>query len=160
MGAAGAGKSTLGRALAARLGWRFEEGDDLHSAENIARMTAGSPLTDDDRAPWLDRVRAWIDQRLSLGQSGVITCSALKRAYRQRLGAGRPDVVLVYIEADRRLLRERLRQRRDHFMPPALLPSQLAVLEKPSGDERAIVVQAGARPEEQLQRVIDALDGR
>jgi gluconokinase len=156
MGVSGAGKSTVGRALAARLGWPFQEGDDLHPAANIAKMASGAPLTDADRAPWLERIKAWIDQRLALGQSGVVACSALKRAYRDQLVAGRRQVVILYLKADKSLLQPRLRARHGHFMPPALLDSQLETLEAPGEDEDAIVVEARRSLDDQLRTVMAA----
>jgi gluconokinase len=161
MGVAGAGKSTVGRALAERLGWAFQEGDDLHPPENIARMAAGVALTDADRAPWLDAVKAWIDTRLSDGESGVITCSALKRIYRTRIVAGRDAVRLVYLRGSQELIAGRLATRQGHFMPPALLASQIADLEPPAADETAIVVDIDAPNSDQVDRIVRALgDGR
>jgi carbohydrate kinase (thermoresistant glucokinase family) len=138
MGVAGSGKSTLGGALAAELGWDLGEGDELHPASNIAKMAAGRPLTDADRAPWLQRVRAWIDEHLAAGTPGIVTCSALKRAYRDVLRD--PHVVFVYLAGSRDVLAARLTARHGHFMPAALLDSQLADLEPPEDDERALVV--------------------
>ena len=160
MGVSGAGKTTLGRALAERLEWDFQDGDDLHPARNVEKMRSGAPLADEDRIPWLDRVRAWVDEHLDQGRSGVIACSALKRRYRQQLGADRAAVVLVYLVAEPGLLEDRLRRRPGHFMPATLLPSQLAALEPPGDAERAIVVQAAEPLETQVDEVIEALDGR
>src|ERR1022692_2082041 len=129
MGVSGVGKTTLAEALARRLGWTFKEGDDLHPAANIAKMKAGHPLTDADRAPWLDAIGAWIDARLAEGQSGVITCSALKHAYRDRLDAGRPRTTFVFMQLDQQAVAARIASRKGHFMPPSLLASQFADLE-------------------------------
>ena len=141
MGVSGAGKSTIGRRLADELGWDFEEGDGLHPAVNVAKMAAGEPLTDEDRMPWLTRVREWIDAEIADGRHGVITCSALKRAYRDLLR--RPEVLFVYLEVPRAELARRLESRRDHYMPASLLDSQLEALEPPAQDEAALTVAAG-----------------
>ena len=146
MGVAGSGKTTVARLVAARLGWAFEEGDALHPAENVARMATGHPLSDADRAPWLARIAAWIAARLDAGESGVVTCSALKRAYRERLLDGRPGIAFVFLSGDPALLGERLRARRGHFMPASLLDSQLATLEPPAADEPAITLDVHAPP--------------
>lgn len=140
MGVSGAGKSTIGRRLADELGWDFEEGDGLHPAVNVAKMAAGEPLTDEDRMPWLARVREWIDAEIADGRHGVITCSALKRAYRDLLR--RPEVLFVYLEVPRAELARRLESRRDHYMPASLLDSQLEALEPPAQDEAALTVAA------------------
>jgi gluconokinase len=145
MGVSGVGKTTLGRAVAERLGWMFEEGDELHPAANIAKMKAGIPLTDADRAPWLDAIGDWIDHQLGAGRSGVITCSALKRAYRDRLAKSRPQVSFVFIQLDQADVAARIAGRRGHFMPPSLLASQFADLQPPGPDEPMIVVD-GAQP--------------
>jgi carbohydrate kinase (thermoresistant glucokinase family) len=141
MGVTGAGKSTIAEALNRQLGWNFQEGDDLHPAANIAKMHAGMPLTDADRAPWLTAVKAWIDARLAAAEPGLITCSALKRSYRDFLVAGRPTVRILYLRADRATLESHLAHRTGHFMPPSLLQSQLNTLEEPAPDEHAITVQ-------------------
>lgn len=140
MGVSGAGKSTVAAALAASLGWPFKEGDELHPPSNVRKMHAGSPLTDDDRAPWLAAVKRWIDARLDSHESGVVTCSALKRAYRTLLVGGRNDVRIVYLHADKAIIEARLRARAGHFMPADLLGSQWRTLEEPGADERAITV--------------------
>jgi carbohydrate kinase (thermoresistant glucokinase family) len=141
MGVTGAGKSTIAEALNRQLGWNFQEGDDLHPAANIAKMHAGMPLTDADRAPWLAAAKAWIDARLAAAEPGLITCSALKRSYRDFLVAGRPTVRILYLRADRATLESHLAHRTGHFMPPSLLQSQLNTLEEPAPDEHAITVQ-------------------
>ncbi len=135
MGVSGCGKSSVGAALAAILGLPFREGDALHPPANIAKMSAGEPLDDADRWPWLDRVAA------ALAEGGVVSCSALKRAYRARLraGAGRP-VAFVFLHGDAALLAERMGARAGHFMPPALLASQLAALEDPTGEPGTVAV--------------------
>jgi len=156
MGVSGCGKSTIGRVLAERLGWVFQEGDDLHPASNVAKMRAGVPLTDEDRWPWLDRVAAWIEGRLVAGESGVVACSALKRAYRERLS--RPGgVVFVHLEVDRHTLEERLAGRRGHYMPAALLASQLETLEGPGTDAGVIRVDANRPTEAVADSVLEGL---
>jgi len=132
MGVAGSGKTTVGRALAASLGWDFADADDFHPPENIAKMSAGRPLDDADRAPWLAALRAWIDACLARGGDAVVTCSALKRRYRDVLLPDTPRVRLVYLQGSRELLAARLRSRPDHFMKPGMLDSQLAALEPPA----------------------------
>ncbi len=148
MGVSGSGKSTIARPLAAALGWQFQEGDDLHPAANIEKMGHGIPLTDDDRRPWLLAIAAVIDGWRAKGQHGVLTCSALKRAYRELLIGGRGDVALVYLRGPRALLASRMASRQGHFMPSALLDSQLATLEEPAEDEHPIVADVGRAPNE------------
>jgi gluconokinase len=157
MGVAGAGKTTVGEALAQRLGWRYQEGDALHPPENIAKMHSGHPLDDEDRKPWLAAVAACIDAWRREGASGVVTCSALKRAYRNAIIGGRPGVRLVYLRGERRVLAARLTGRTDHFMPPALLDSQLATLEPPSPDEHPIEVSIDMPTERIVERIVAAL---
>jgi len=140
MGVAGSGKTTVARMLAERLGWRFQEGDALHPAANVAKMSAGTPLTDDDRWPWLHAIAAVIDGWRAEGASGIVTCSALKRAYREILVGGRADVRLVHLAGDKALIAARMAARKGHFMPTALLDSQFATLEPPGAEERPIVV--------------------
>ena len=140
MGVAGSGKTTIARMLAERLGWRFQEGDALHPAANVAKMSAGTPLTDDDRWPWLHAIAAVIDGWRAEGASGIVTCSALKRAYREILVGGRADVRLVHLAGDKALIAARMAARKGHFMPTALLDSQFATLEPPGAEERPIVV--------------------
>jgi len=160
MGVSGAGKTTVGEALARRLGWTFQEGDAFHPPANIAKMASGHPLDDADRAPWLASVEAWISDQLAAGRSGVIACSALKKAYRHALAAGRKDVVLVYLTGGAGLIAERLQARRGHFMPPALLASQLADLEAPDPDERAIDVDIAQPVAAQVDHIVRALAER
>jgi gluconokinase len=144
MGVSGAGKTTIARGLAERLGWDFAEGDDLHPAANVAKMAAGEPLTDADRLPWLAQIAGWIDREIENGRHGVITCSALKRTYRDRLR--RPEVLFVYLALPRSELERRMATRRGHFMPASLLDSQMAALEPPEADESALRVEAGNDP--------------
>lgn len=140
MGVAGSGKTTVGRALAQRLGWSFQDGDDYHPAENVVKMARGQPLTDADRALWLDRLRAVIDGHLLQQEPVVLACSALKRAYRQRLGQGEEGIGFVYLRGDdEELIRHRMQSRQDHYFKKELLQSQFEILEEPDGDEAIIV---------------------
>jgi carbohydrate kinase (thermoresistant glucokinase family) len=142
MGVSGAGKTTIGLLLAERLGWVFEEGDSLHPAANVEKMSEGIPLTDEDRWPWLAKVADWIDNRLDTGENGIITCSALKRSYRNVLNRRGSGVEFVYLAVDVAELTERVEHRHDHFMPASLLTSQLNTLEVPTAAEPAIQVDA------------------
>jgi gluconokinase len=151
MGVSGTGKSTIGAALADVLGIPFVEGDDLHPEANVAKMAAGIPLTDDDRAPWLDRIAA------ELGSPVVVACSALKRRYRDRLREAAPDLALVYLHGTAELLAARVEGREGHFMPTALLQSQLDTLEEPAPDEDAIPVDVALRPDEIVELVVGRL---
>jgi carbohydrate kinase (thermoresistant glucokinase family) len=160
MGVSGSGKTTIGRALARRLGWRFQEGDALHPPENIAKMKAGHPLDDKDRAPWLAAIAAVIDEWRRRGACGVITCSALKRRYRDIIIGNRPDVRLVYLEGSRELIGKRIAVRHGHFMPASLLDSQFAALEPPAPDEHAIAVSVDAPVGSTVARLAAALQPR
>jgi len=142
MGVSGVGKTAVARAVAARLGWAFQEGDALHSEANIRKMSAGEPLTDADRQPWLKAVAAWIDRHIVGDECGVITCSSLKRADRDLIGCGGSGVGLVYLKASEPVIAARLAARSGHFMPAGLLKSQLETLEEPTADEHPIVVDA------------------
>jgi ribose 5-phosphate isomerase A len=143
MGVSGSGKSTIAEELSARLGWPFEEGDSLHPESNIAKMHAGIALTDADRLPWLQRVAAWIDGQRAKKQPGIITCSALKRSYRQIIIGDRPEVRLVYLRAGRNLIAEHLAGRHGHFFPSELLRSQIETLEEPDPSEDALTIDLG-----------------
>jgi carbohydrate kinase (thermoresistant glucokinase family) len=156
MGVSGAGKSTVGRRLAKRLGWRFAEGDALHPPGNIAKMRSGQPLTDADRAPWLAAVANVIDGWARRGERGVITCSALKRAYRPQI-IGDHDVRLVYLDGSPELIGERMAARQGHFMPADLLASQFAALEPPGPDENPIAVGVNRPVDDIVQDIIDHL---
>ncbi len=157
MGVSGVGKSTIAEAVRDHLRWPFQEGDALHPPANVQKMHAGVPLDDDDRAPWLLAVRAWIDARVSAGEPGLITCSALKRRYRDGLVDGRCEVRLLYLKADPRVLEERLARRQGHFMPASLLESQLQTLEEPTEDERPIVVRVDATLDETVADTLAAV---
>lgn len=147
MGVSGAGKSTIGNALARRTGWPFRDADSFHPPENIAKMRRGAPLSDTDRMPWLAAIAAWIDGRRLARAPAIVSCSALKRAYREQLIGARSDVTLVFLAGDRALIGSRLEARTDHFMPKALLDSQFAALEAPEPDEKALVVDIRGSPE-------------
>jgi len=153
----GSGKSTVAEALGKQLGWRFEDGDSFHPASNVAKMAAGHPLTDEDRAPWLAKVADWVDARLDAGESGVITCSALKRKYRELIDRRGERVEFVYLHGSRELIATRLATRQGHFMPSSLLDSQFATLEEPAADEPVIRVEIGAAPESVAADVLAAL---
>ncbi|HTX66579.1 MAG TPA: gluconokinase [Opitutaceae bacterium] len=155
MGAAGAGKTTVGRKLATRLGgrWRFDDADDFHPAANVAKMAGGTPLTDADRAPWLEALRAHLAACAARGESVVLACSALKEAYRRRLVPGGVATQFVYLRGDEATLRSRLRRRQRHFMPAALLRSQLADLEEPAPGA-ALVVDAARPPADAVERIL------
>lgn len=154
MGVSGVGKTAVGQAVADRLGWAFQEGDALHPETNIRKMSAGEPLTDADRRPWLEAVAAWIDRQLDKKACGVITCSALKRAYRDMIVGGRPEVRLVHLTAHERVIAARLATRVGHFMPPGLLSSQLETLEEPTADEHPIVVDVSLPVEATVDTVL------
>ncbi|MEU9269755.1 gluconokinase [Streptomyces sp. NPDC048251] len=156
MGVAGTGKTTIGPLLAARLGVPYAEGDDFHPQANIDKMSAGTPLDDDDRWPWLDAIGGWADARAGLG--GVVSCSALKRSYRDRLRATAPGVVFVHLAGDRALIEDRMAHRQGHFMPTALLDSQFATLQPLQADETGVVVDVSGSPEAITGRAVTALD--
>ncbi|MEU9333643.1 gluconokinase [Streptomyces sp. NPDC048290] len=155
MGVAGTGKTTIGPLLAARLGVPYAEGDDFHPPANIAKMSAGTPLTDEDRWPWLDAIGSWADGRSGLG--GVVSSSALKRSYRDRLRTAAPGLVFVHLTGDRALIEDRMAHRRGHFMPTALLDSQFATLEPLGPDESGVAVDVSGTPEDITDRAVRAL---
>jgi gluconokinase len=151
MGVSGSGKTTVGALLAGKLGWPYAEADAFHSAANVAKMAAGQPLTDEDRSPWLQAIGSWIDGQLARGERGVVTCSALKRAYRDSLR--RPGVQLVYLRGTRELIARRMAARQGHFFEQTMLDSQLATLEEPSPDEDVISVPIEGDP----ATIVDAI---
>jgi len=157
MGVSGSGKTTVAKAIADRLDWAFEEGDALHPPANVAKMAAGHPLNDDDRAPWLAKVADWVDARLDAGQSGVITCSALKRKYRALIDRRGERVEFVFLHGSRELIASRLAARQGHFMPTSLLDSQFETLEEPGDDEPVIRVEIEGSPEQIADAVLAAL---
>lgn len=146
MGVASSGKTTVGEDLAARLGWPFRDADSFHPAENVAKMSSGIPLEDADRWPWLDAIVAWMDERHAARENAVVTCSALKLSYRDRLRTSRAEIRLVHLAGDRQVLLDRIAARKGHFMPPALLDSQLATLEPPTPDEGVTTVDVAMSP--------------
>ncbi|MGO9996699.1 MAG: gluconokinase [Acetobacteraceae bacterium] len=160
MGVSGSGKTTIARGVAEREGWRLLEGDAFHPPSNVAKMHAGTPLTDEDRWPWLRAIAHEIDAMRARGEQGVVACSALKRSYRDILIGDRTDVVLVYLQGSKALIAERIASRKGHFMPAALLDSQFATLEEPGPDEHPIVVSIGTSPEAIVDAVVDGLKER
>jgi gluconokinase len=160
MGVSGSGKTTVARGVAQREGWRLVEGDSFHPPANVAKMHAGTPLTDQDRWPWLRAIAREIDAMRGRDESAVVACSALKRAYRDILIAARTDVVLVYLQGSQALIAERIAARRDHFMSSALLDSQFATLEEPGPDEHPIVVSIAASPDAIVDAVVRELKER
>jgi gluconokinase len=154
MGVSGCGKTTTGQRLARRLGWTFRDADTFHPEANVAKMSSGLPLTDDDRWPWLDSIGAWIDVQRSTKTSVVVTCSALKRIYRLRLLHNRPEMQLIYLKGTQPLIADRMSRRRNHFMPTALLDSQFAALEEPRGAERPLVINIAMSPPRVVERIL------
>ena len=160
MGVSGAGKSTVAALLVGALGCQFQEGDNLHPPENVEKMRSGIPLTDADRLPWLRRIAEEIDGWRARGECGVLTCSALKRSYRDLIIGDRHDVVLVYLKGSRDLIHQRMAARHEHFMPIALLDSQFATLEEPMPDEHPISVDVGGKPAEIAHEIVCRLEDR
>ncbi len=156
MGVSACGKSSVGRALASRLGWEFYDADDFHPAENIAKMTAGIPLDDDDRAPWLANLHDLIASGLAAGRPGVLACSALKQRYRQVLLAGNPGVEIVYLKGDYDLICSRVAARTGHYMKPAMLASQFDDLEEPTD---ALIVDAGLPVDQIVDYIVRYVSG-
>jgi gluconokinase len=157
MGVSGSGKSTIAARLAERLNWTFEDADRFHPASNVAKMSAGQPLTDEDRWPWLQAIGDEIDRVCQAGGHVVIACSALKRAYRDLLVHGRGDVRMVFLSGTQPLIADRLARRKDHFMPPGLLDSQFATLEPPAADENPVTVSIDASVETIVDEIIRQL---
>jgi gluconokinase len=158
MGVSGSGKTTVAELLAKQLGWRFMEGDRLHPPANVEKMGQGIPLTDADRAPWLDRIGEELKSWAAEGRSGVMTCSALKRAYRDRIRLARPDVRFVYLKGSQALIKGRVATRHHEYMPASLLVSQFDALEEPTPDERVVTVDVGGSPDAEVAAVVAALD--
>ncbi|NUQ21120.1 MAG: gluconokinase [Gemmatimonadaceae bacterium] len=159
MGAAGAGKTVVGSRLAAMLGVGFVDGDDHHPPENVAKMAAGIPLTDEDRAGWLRVLAARLAEARAKNAGLVVACSALRRAYRDVLREGDPDVRFIYLEAAKPVLTKRVARRRSHFMPPTLVVSQLATLEPPEPDEGAWVYDAELPAHEIVTDIVSRIRG-
>jgi gluconokinase len=160
MGVSGSGKSVVGALLAAALGCQFCEGDDLHSRENVEKMSSGTPLTDADRLPWLHKIAQTIDGWRERGECSVLTCSALKRSYRNIIIGDRAGVILVYLKGARALVHQRLIARHGHFMPVALLASQFATLEEPGPDEHPITVDISNGPAGIVAEIVRQLENR
>ena len=160
MGVSGSGKSSVAALLAAALGCQFQEGDDLHPPENVEKMRGGTPLTDADRMPWLHKIAEDIDGWRARAECGVLTCSALKRSYRDIFIGDRRDVVLVYLKGSPDVIHRRMIARHDHFMPVALLDSQLATLEEPTPDEQPIIVSIEGKPADITHEVVRQLEAR
>jgi len=157
MGVSGSGKTTIGAKLAKRLGWPYEDADTFHPPSNVAKMSAGHPLTDEDRWPWLKAIAAEIDRVLGAGGTIVIGCSALKRVYRDILLHDRTEIRLIYLEGTQALIGDRLSRRRGHFMPPGLLTSQFNTLEPPAADEHPLTVSIDASVEAIVDDVVAQL---
>jgi len=158
MGVSGSGKSTVAGALAERLGWAFAEGDDFHPPGNVAKMHAGTALTDADRLPWLKSIAVWIAAKLDAGGAGIVTCSALKHSYRDVLSGGRPEVLFVYLKGSQAVMADHLAGRHGHFMPASLLASQFDTLEEPGADEPVLVVDAGQPVEAIVSEIVLRLE--
>jgi gluconokinase len=157
MGVSGSGKSTIAMHLAKRLDWIYEDSDSFHPASNVAKMSAGQPLTDEDRWPWLQAIAAEIDRSCDAGQRAVIACSALKRPYRDILVHGRNDVRIIFLNGTQELIANRLALRKDHFMPPGLLASQFRTLEPPETSENPVTVSIDASVEAIVDEIIRQL---
>jgi gluconokinase len=160
MGVSGSGKTTVSALLAAALGCQFQEGDDLHPPENVEKMHGGTPLTDADRLPWLRKIAEEIDGWRARGESGVITCSALKRSYRDIIIGKRSGVTLIFLKGSHELIRRRMAARHEHFMPTALLDSQFAALQEPTPEEHPVIVDVGARPVEIVNEIVRQVEER
>jgi gluconokinase len=157
MGVSGSGKSTIGERLAERLAWSYEDGDRFHPAGNVAKMSAGQPLTDDDRWPWLMAIADEIDRVCLAGRHAVIACSALKRTYRDVLMHGRSDVRIVFLDGAPALIADRMARRKGHFMPPGLLDSQFETLERPGPSENPVTVSIDASVDAVVDDIIRQL---
>ena len=155
MGVSASGKTTIGKRLAGRLGWVFADADDYHPTKNVQKMAAGEPLNDKDRQPWLEALRNLIETYAAQDQNLVLACSALKRSYRQLLASGPAQISWVYLKADRELIRQRLKQREDHYMPPELLESQFEAMQEP---EQALVIPADWSPPKIVDEIMDRLE--
>jgi carbohydrate kinase (thermoresistant glucokinase family) len=160
MGVSGSGKSTIGALLAEALGWPFADADGFHPAANVAKMVAGQPLTDEDRWPWLDAIAAHIRASRTAEQPVVVACSALRRAYRERLRAGHGDLIFLHLAGAPEVIATRQAARQGHFMPPSLMASQFATLEDPAGEANAVIVSVSASPHEVVATALEQLAAR
>jgi gluconokinase len=159
MGVSGAGKTFIGKRLAAELHWSFYEGDDYHPQSNVAKMSRGMALTDADRAPWIDALHELIVELRAQDEAAILTCSALKRAYRDRLVGGRNGVRIVYLRGSYELIQQRLKDRRGHFMKADLLASQFEVLEAPDASEDVLTVDISQKPKTIVETIKHELVG-
>ena len=165
MGVSGSGKSTIAALLAGRLAWEYADADEFHTPANIAKMHGGTPLTDEDRQPWLENMAAWIQATAAIGRHGVLACSALKRDYRRTLAgahqvaaSGATDTVrLIYLRGDKALITRRQAARHNHFMPATLVDSQFATLEEPGPEEHPLTVSIAAKPHAIVDHIITSL---
>ncbi|MER5213600.1 gluconokinase [Streptomyces sp. NPDC002838] len=158
MGVSGSGKTTIGQKIAQRLALPYAEADDFHPSQNVAKMRAGIPLDDEDRRPWLEMIATWLAEHA--GRGGVVTCSALKRRYRDRLAAAAPDVFFLHLDGSAELITSRLAARQGHFMPPHLLQSQIDALEPLAADESGAVVPIEGTPEQTTTLALTAAKKR
>jgi carbohydrate kinase (thermoresistant glucokinase family) len=156
-GVAGSGKTTVGRVLAARLNWHFQDADKFHSAANVSKMRAGIPLTDADRRPWLAAIAAWMDESIATGDSSVAGCSALRQSYRDQLLAGRPEARLAFLEVSREVAQARLLARKGHFFTARLIDSQFADLEPPQETDQVVVIDGAVSLDRIIGEIIDRL---
>ncbi|KGN34186.1 gluconate kinase [Knoellia sinensis KCTC 19936] len=159
MGVSGSGKSTVAEGIAKRTGWTFAEADEFHPKANIAKMEAGTPLTDEDRWPWLEALNEWMVERAADGESTVITCSALRRIYRDRLRQGLESLDFIHLHGPAEVIAERMKGRKGHFMPPALLQSQIDTLEALEPDESGVVLDLTHSPEQLVDEAVVWLEG-
>ncbi|MCP2334943.1 gluconokinase [Actinomadura rupiterrae] len=157
MGVAGSGKTTVGRLVAEELDWDFADADQFHPESNIAKMASGQELTDLDREPWLHKIRGWIDEHREFGTPGVVTCSALRRIYREELTEGRPEVLPVFLDGDRDLIMSRMSERIGHFFKPEMLDGQFRVLERPEPDEHILVLPTAWSVEDLVSDITSAV---
>jgi carbohydrate kinase (thermoresistant glucokinase family) len=160
MGVSGCGKTTIAELLSRELGWEYRDGDEFHPKSNVEKMHSGTPLTDDDRWPWLKAIAAWIDNKRQAGEHTIVTCSALKKSYRDILIGPRKDVGLIYLKGTEDLIAERLSKRHGHFMPKALLRSQFQTLQEPGPDEHPVTVSIAPAPEEIAATILRELRSR
>ncbi|MEO5745252.1 MAG: gluconokinase [Terracoccus sp.] len=160
MGVSGSGKTTVAKGISTVMGWEFAEGDAFHSETNVEKMRSGHPLTDDDRWPWLESIGEWISGKESVGESAVVTCSALRRVYRDLLRRDRPHVRFLHVEAPSEVIRDRMEHRPGHYMPPSLLSSQIATLEPLENDEPGVSISNEGTSAIVLDRALGALDLR
>lgn len=157
MGVAGSGKTSTGQLLAKKLGWSFRDADSFHPPENIAKMSAGQPLNDNDRKPWLLAIAEYLDEEIHHGRSCVVTCSALKRRYREAIAGSRRDIQIVHLAGDFDLIAARMAARKNHFMPTSLLKSQFEALEQPEMDENVWTVSVAPSKEGVVDEILRRL---